>query len=236
MSIPFVHLLPFPHRPRSRRDWSMLLTGVLIPVAAVAAAYFLAPARVPLPYQGGGLSAGWLPPTVTHWQALIDEMAKKYNLDPTMLAIVMTLESGGDAHARSSAAAQGLMQVTPPTAKDIATKFLKKSVPKYNLQDPRTNIEFGAAYLAYLRDLFGNTRQAPDWNTTVELITAGYNGGPGAAAQLEKGRGLTDIQTVVYSRDALNMWRERHANRSPTYERWKERGGYILIDAAQADQ
>ena len=214
----------------------MLLIGVLLAVVAAAVINLITSVRVPIPYQSVSVTAGWAPPTVKHWRGLIDEMAKKYNLDPNLLAIVMTLESGGDAKAKSNDDAQGLMQVTPLTAKDIAIKFLKTPVAKFNLQDPRTNIEFGAAYLAYLRDQFGSARQAPDWDNTVELITAGYNGGPGAAAQLEKGSGLKDIQTVVYSRDAFNMWRERHANNSPTYDRWKERGGNILIDAAQADQ
>ena len=95
---------------------------------------------------------------------------------------------------------------------------------------------FGTAYLALLRDEFGTTAQGPSWNATVELIAAGYNGGPGASNSLEKGEGLRDPQTVIYSRDAFNMWRERHAASSPTFERWKERGGYILLDKAKNER
>jgi hypothetical protein len=29
------------------------------------------------------------------------------------------------------------------------------------------------------------------------------------------------------------MWRERHAKSSPTFDRWKERGGQRLIDKAK---
>ena len=90
--------------------------------------------------------------------------------------------------------------------------------------------------MAYLRDLFGNPQQGPDWNTTAELIAAGYNGGPGAAKHLQNGDGLQDIQTVSYSRDVFNMWRERHAADSPTFDRWRDRGGNLLLDAAQAEQ
>ena len=128
------------------------------------------------------------------------------------------------------------MQVTPPTAHDIAARYLKKPVSHYNLSDPTTNIEFGVAYLAYLRGLFGTAQQGPDWNSSVELIAAGYNGGPGAAESLRAGNGLEDTQTVVYSRDAFNMWRERHASDSPTFDRWKERGGSLLLQSAQANQ
>lgn len=178
------------------------------------------------------LTVQWLPATVTRWQEPIVEMAKKYGIDPDLLAIIMTMESGGNPQAHSEADAQGLMQVTPPTAKDIAAKFLKHPVTAYDLFDPRTSIEFGAAYIAHLRDTFGEASQGPGWNTTVELIAAGYNGGPGAANSLEKGEGLRDMQTVSYSRDAYNMWRERHADNSPTFTRWQERGGESLIKAA----
>ncbi len=190
--------------------------------------------RVPLAAQTATVDIPWIPSTVKQWQQPISDMAKQYNIDPDLLAIIITLESGGYAKAESEADAKGLMQVTPPTAHDIAAKFLKKPRTSYNLLDPRTNIEFGAAYLAYLRDEFGTTAQGPDWTRTVELIATGYNGGPGAANNLERGKGLTDTQTVVYARDAFNMWRERHAAKSPTYDRWLERGGSLLVEKATA--
>jgi len=186
----------------------------------------------PLSPENGKVTISWLPDSVKQWQKPMEQMGKKYNIDPDLLAILMTMESGGNPKAHSEADAQGLLQVTPPTAKDIAAKFLKKPVSQYDLYDPQTSIEFSAAYLAYLRDTFGTQQQAPDWNVTVELIAAGYNGGPGAAASLEKGEGLHDSQTIMYSRDAYNMWRERHAPSSPTFDRWKERGGSRLLTKA----
>lgn len=220
----------------SRRDTVMLVVGALLMLGAVGIIKLIDNARTPVPYQPAGVTAFWIPPTVRHWDRPINQMAKKYNVDPNLIAILMTMESGGNAKAKSSDNAQGLMQITPPTAKDIAAKFLKKPVSHYNLQDPATNIEFGTAYIAWLRDQFGEARQGPDWNSTVELVAAGYNGGPGAANRLEQGKGLTDTQTVVYSRDAFNMWRERVAHDSPTFNRWKERGGSALLDAAKASQ
>lgn len=182
------------------------------------------------------VSIPWLPNTVKQWEDILNEMGQKYNIDPNLLAIITTLESGGYTKAVSPADAQGLMQVTPPTAKDIADKYLQEPRTGYNLTDPRTNIEFGAAYLAFLRDEFGEPVQGPSWDYTVELIAAGYNGGPGAAGKLYRGEGLTSSETVVYSRDAFNMWRERHAETSPTFDRWLERGGQRLIDQAREEQ
>ncbi len=221
------------YRSFKRRDWAMLCSGALIAVAFFGLGIMIRTMRVPLALESPHITISWLPVTVKRWKKPIEVNAKKYNIDPNLLAIIMTMESGGDPKANSGEA-QGLMQVTPLTAKDIATKYIKKPVASYNIWDPNTNIEFGAAYLAHLRDIFGAANQGPSWMYTVELVAAGYNGGPGAASKLEQGKGLEGTQTVVYSRDAFNMWRERHAVDSPTFDRWKERGGSNLLDAAQA--
>jgi soluble lytic murein transglycosylase-like protein len=217
------------------RDWLMIVLGIIIALVCAAFINLINHARVPLKPEAATVTSPWIPATVKHWQDPIDEMAKKYQVDPNLVAIVMAMESGGYTKANSGEA-KGLMQITPTTAKEIAAKHLKKPAKSYNLWDPNTSIEFGAAYLAYLRDTFGAARQGPSWNSTVELIAAGYNGGPGAALSLEQGKGLRDTQTVVYSRDAFNMWRERHAAKSPTYDRWLERGGSALVDAAKSQQ
>ncbi len=187
------------------------------------------------PPKPNGLTIRWLPKTVTRWEDEIVAAAQRYNLDPNLLAIIMTIESGGYSKARSGVGAEGLMQVTPPTGKDIAAKHLRMPTKNYDLKDPRTNLEFGAAYLAFLRDEFGDKGQGPSWNSTAELIAAGYNGGPGAAARLQRGEGLTSVETVSYSRDVYNMWRERNAPKSPTFDRWLERGGQRLIDKAKSE-
>lgn len=213
----------------------MVMAGVAIALVGFGVAKYVHDREVPLSPETADITAPWIPATVKHWQRPIDTMAKRYNIDPNLLAIIMTLESGGYAKANSGEAT-GLMQITPLTAKDIASKYLKHPVKSYNLYDPQTSIEFGAAYLAYLRGVFGDVSQGPSWLSTVELVAAGYNGGPGAANSLYKGEGLTDTQTVVYSRDAFNMWRERHASNSPTYDRWLERGGASLVAAAKQSQ
>lgn len=207
--------------------------GALLLATAILMYSTMTRQATPLAYQTSGLTIAWLPETVQRWEGSMKEFGKKYNVDPNLLAIIITMESGGYPQARSEAGAQGLMQIMPGTAQDIAAKFLKQPRTTYDIYDPATNIEFGAAYLAYLRDTFGSESQDPDWNSVVELVAAGYNGGPGAARNLEKGNGLRNMQTVAYSRDAYNMWRERHAPSSPTFERWAERGGSHLISKAR---
>ena len=222
-------------RSKQPRLWdaTLVLAGMLIVLAGVGIAALRYNTQTALPYLSSGVTAKWLPPTVMYWRNDINKFAKRYNIDANVIAIVMTMESGGDPEAVSEANAQGLMQITPATAHDIAAKFLQKPMTTYNLLDPQTSIEFGVAYLAYLRDTFEDPSQSPSWNYTVELVAASYNGGPGAGGSLYRGKGLTDTQTVVYSRDAFNMWRERNASDSPTFDRWKERGGTILLDNAK---
>lgn len=218
------------------RDCVMLAAGAGAVIAGTIAGDIVRARQSAIPPETGRLTIRWLPATVTRWRSDIEAMGKKYRLDPNFIAIIMTMESGGYSKAESPAGAEGLMQVTPPTAGDIAKKFLKEPRDSYDLLNPRTSIEFGTAYLAYLRDEFGAARQGPSWNETVELVAAGYNGGPGAANALEQGKGLRDTETVIYSRDAFNMWRERHAAKSPTYERWVERGGSTLLETAKHEQ
>jgi soluble lytic murein transglycosylase len=216
----------------SRRESVWFLAGAAVVLIGVGIVTWIDRSKVPLKPQADAITSPWIPSTVKYWQTPIDQDAKKYNIDPNFIAIIMTMESGGYAKANSGEAT-GLMQITPATAKQIASTYLKKPVSSYNLSNPDTNIEFGTAYLAYLRDTFGSYKQGPSWDDTAELVAAAYNGGPSAAASINQGQGLTNDQTLIYSRDARNMWRERHASSSPTYNNWLQRGGSQLISAAK---
>lgn len=211
----------------------MILIGALVVFVGVLFMHAMTPKELPM-QSATTLTSPWIPASVKRWQPLIQEMSQKYDIDPNLVAIIMTIESGGNPQARSGVGAEGLMQIMPGTAKDISQKHLKNPVKTYDILDPRTNIEFGTAYLAYLRNEFGAANQGPTWDETAELIGAGYNGGPGAASNVEKGLGLENMETVSYSRDVFNMWRERNAAQSPTYNRWLERGGLSLIAKAEA--
>lgn len=220
------------------RDYGLVVLGALIVLLFLTISSMIPkkPATTtPLAAGHDAITSPWIPATVKQWSGIIQEMGQKYNIDPNLVAIIMTIESGGNPQAKSGVGAQGLLQIMPGTAQDIAAKHLKTPVAQYDIYNPRTNIEFGTAYLAYLRSTFGETSQGPTWDETAELIGAGYNGGPGAARNLEKGLGLQSLETSSYSRDVYNMWRERNAPISPTYNRWLDRGGSTLVDkAAQA--
>jgi soluble lytic murein transglycosylase-like protein len=80
----------------------------------------------------------------------------------------MTVESAGDARARSPKGAMGLMQIMPETWADLRIRHRIGDNP----YDPRDNILAGAAYLHELHDRYGSPG-----------FLAAYNAGPGRYEQ-----------------------------------------------------
>ncbi|MFP5406849.1 MAG: transglycosylase SLT domain-containing protein, partial [Gammaproteobacteria bacterium] len=91
-------------------------------------------------------------------------------LDPAWVYGLIRQESRFVMDARSSAGAQGLMQIMPATARWIAGKLGVKNFRTTQLHDLPTNLEFGTFYLKTVLDgLEGSPL----------LASAAYNAGPG---------------------------------------------------------
>jgi soluble lytic murein transglycosylase-like protein len=94
--------------------------------------------------------------------ALVQQNAAIWQVEPALIKSVIANESSFNANATSSAGAQGLMQLMPETAASLGVK---------NPYDPVQNVAGGTRYLRGLLDRFnGDTR----------LAVAAYNAGPGA--------------------------------------------------------
>lgn len=93
---------------------------------------------------------------------LIEAKAKKYNLDPNLLAGLIRQESNYNPYAVSWCGAMGLGQLMPETARSLGVK------DPFNAAQ---NLDGAAKYLKQQLDTFGG-------NTTKAL--AAYNAGPGA--------------------------------------------------------
>lgn len=99
------------------------------------------------------------------YDALIDEAAETYGLDPDLIRAVMRTESAFNALVVSPVGALGLMQLMPALAEEMGVT---------DPFDPRQNVMAGAKYLKQLMDAHhGN----------VALTLASYNAGPGNVAK-----------------------------------------------------
>lgn len=96
----------------------------------------------------------------TPFQKLIRDAAARYNLDPTLIHSVISIESNFNPKAVSRKNARGLMQLMPRTA---ALMGVKDSF------DPGQNIDGGSHYLSDLLKKYRND---------LTLALAAYNAGP----------------------------------------------------------
>ena len=78
---------------------------------------------------------------------IIRQQARDKGLDPALIAAVIYAESRFRDGQASAAGAQGLMQITPATARYIAQGRAARSSSSSDLGTPQVNIAYGAYYL-----------------------------------------------------------------------------------------
>ncbi len=99
---------------------------------------------------------------ITSYRQFIRHSSAKYSVDAALVRAIIHAESSFNSAAISRVGAQGLMQLMPATANELAV---------YNVFDAQQNIEGGVKYLAKLLKTF---------NGNIKLATAAYNAGPNA--------------------------------------------------------
>jgi soluble lytic murein transglycosylase len=99
-------------------------------------------------------------------------IAREQNVDIAWVYGLIRQESRFIMDARSHVGASGLMQIMPATARWIAKKMGRRDFNPRDINDLKTNLEFGTFYLKQALD---------DLDGSALLASAGYNAGPGRA-------------------------------------------------------
>ena len=157
------------------------ITGTPPPDAAPPGAFGAALAQAMQPAAAAPEAVAGAPAPVPPEQidALVNQNASIYQMDPALVKAVIANEAGCNAAATSPVGAQGLMQLMPETAAAMGVR---------DPYDPSQNVAGGTRYLKSMLDRFkGDTR----------LAVAAYNAGPGAVEKYGDVPPYAETQTYV---------------------------------------
>ena len=98
----------------------------------------------------------------------VNKYSQEYNVDENLIYALIKAESNFDANAISNKNAQGLMQLMPATAEEVANKNDIKLTGK-NILEPEININLGTKYISTLLEKY----------KCIEVALAAYNAGIG---------------------------------------------------------
>ena len=126
---------------------------------------------------------------ITPYRDLVQTYSRQHGVDAAWVYGLIRQESRFVMGAQSSVGAQGLMQVMPATAREIARKIGMDSQQLYTMDG---NIRMGTWYMADARSRLQNNEV---------LATAGYNAGPGRARKWQGSamEGAIYAETIPFS-------------------------------------
>ncbi|MBQ8416424.1 MAG: lytic transglycosylase domain-containing protein [Clostridia bacterium] len=120
---------------------------------------------------------------------LIAEAAENNGIPQVILWAVIRTESGFVSNAVSEDGSIGLMQLTPEEFSMIGADILNKNDDAELLYAPKTNLQYGAAYLSHLYQRYG----------VWETVLAAYDAGTKTVdAWLQNPEYVTELGTLAY--------------------------------------
>ena len=142
-----------------------------------------------------------------HYETLVRAQAKRFDLDPALVAAVIYQESRFRPDARSNAGAIGLMQVLPTTGETIARWTGAETFTVDDLYDPTVNIRYGTWYLHRLLERYQDETLA---------LAAYHAGEANVDAWIRDGKGIAFADTRDYVervREAKRAYRRAYGDR-----------------------
>ncbi len=140
---------------------------------------------------------------------IVKAVAKKYNLEASLIHSIIRAESNYDPHCVSSKGALGLMQLMPKTARTYGVG---------NPLEPRDNIEGGVRYLKDLINLY---------NGRTRFVLAAYNAGQTA---VKKYGGIPPYpETKNYIEKVMNSYPKSFIKTRSKVYKYRDSSGRIVF-------
>ena len=98
----------------------------------------------------------------------VEKYATENNIDKYLIYAIIKAESNFNPDVTSGSGAKGLMQLMEETAVERSNQIHEETIETHDLYDPKTNIELGTSYFAYLLGLYDNN---------IILALTAYNAG-----------------------------------------------------------
>jgi len=157
--------------------------------------------------------------------ALFKKYGAQYNIDYLMMAAQGYQESTLDQSVRSPVGAIGVMQVMPPTGKDLNVGDINKV---------EVNVHAGVKYMRFMMDKFFADEKMDDLNKLL-MTFASYNAGPGRISQLRRETAKKGLDPNIWFGNVERVVSERIGRETVTYVSniYKYYVAYKLLDQQQ---
>jgi membrane-bound lytic murein transglycosylase MltF len=138
---------------------------------------------------------------------LFEKYGEKYNIDYLLMAAQGYQESTLDQNVKSPVGAIGIMQVMPPTGKELNVG---------DITEVEANIHAGVKYMRFMMDTY--YKDDPMDNLNKGLMTfASYNAGPGRVRQLRREAEKRGLNPNVWFNNVERVASERIGRETVTY-------------------
>ena len=138
---------------------------------------------------------------------LFKKYGAQYNVDYLLMAAQGYQESTLDQNVKSPVGAIGVMQVMPPTGKELNVG---------NISDVEPNIHAGVKYMRFMMDRYFKDEPMDDLNKML-MTFAAYNAGPGRLRQLRRETASRGLDPNLWFNNVERIASERIGRETVTY-------------------